>query len=165
MPHRTFIWFILPTALAMILFIGLPIVSSFFQSLHIENEQVLMEVENCDPFGCTTNVRVDVEATEKIEAENKKQQDELAKIIDKSKTTCKTLGFEEGTEKFSDCTLKLYTQEIDNKVALEVAKQKSSSSSTNSGTMIIYDPVRDRQNKIDKGMEMITGGCTLGKDC
>ena len=24
-----------------------------------------MEVENCDPFGCTTNVRVDVEATEK----------------------------------------------------------------------------------------------------
>ena len=102
---------------------------------------------------------------EKIEAENKKQQDELAKIIDKSKTTCKTLGFEEGTEKFSDCTLKLYTQEIDNKVALEVAKQKSSSSSTNSGTMIIYDPVRDRQNTIDKGMEMITGGCTLGKDC
>ena len=70
MPHRTFFWFILPTALAMILFIGLPIVSSFFQSLHIENEQVLMEVENCDPFGCTTNVRVDVEATEKIEAEN-----------------------------------------------------------------------------------------------
>ena len=45
MPHRTFFWFILPTALAMILFIGLPIVSSFFQSLHIENEQVLMEVE------------------------------------------------------------------------------------------------------------------------
>ena len=31
MPHRTFFWFILPTALAMILFIGLPIVSSFFQ--------------------------------------------------------------------------------------------------------------------------------------
>ena len=51
------------------------------------------------------------------------------------------------------------------KKALEVAKQKSSSGSSNSGTMIIYDPVRDRQNKIDKGMEMITGRCTLGKDC
>ena len=66
MPHKTFFWFFFPTGLAMILFIGLPIVSSFFQSLHIENQQILMEVENCDPFGCTTNVRVDVEATEKL---------------------------------------------------------------------------------------------------
>ena len=102
---------------------------------------------------------------EKKEAENKKEQNELAKMIDKAKNTCQTLGFEKGTDKFSDCTLKLYTQEVDNKVALEVAKQKSSSSSSNSGTMIIYDPVRDRQNKIDKGMEMITGRCTLGSDC
>ncbi len=70
MPHKTFFWFILPTGLAMLLFIGLPIVSSFFQSLHIETEQVLMEVENCDPFGCKTNVRVDVEATEKLKEEN-----------------------------------------------------------------------------------------------
>ena len=29
-----------------------------------------MEVENCDPFGCKTNVRVDVEATEKLSQEN-----------------------------------------------------------------------------------------------
>ena len=36
---KTFFWFILPLDLAMILFIGLPIVSSFFQ--YIENEQVL----------------------------------------------------------------------------------------------------------------------------
>ena len=70
MPHKTFFWFFFPTGLAMILFIGLPIVSSFFQSLHIENQQILMEVENCDPFGCTTNVRVDVEATEKLKEEN-----------------------------------------------------------------------------------------------
>ena len=70
MPHKTFFWFFFPTGFAMILFIGLPIVSSFFQSLHIENQQILMEVENCDPFGCTTNVRVDVEATEKLKEEN-----------------------------------------------------------------------------------------------
>jgi multiple sugar transport system permease protein len=70
MPHKTFFWFFFPTGLAMILFIGLPIVSSFFQSLHIENQQILMEVENCDPFGCTTNVRVDVEATEKLKEQN-----------------------------------------------------------------------------------------------
>jgi len=70
MPHKTFFWFFFPTGLAMILFIGLPIVSSFFQSLHIENQQILMEVENCDPFGCKTNVRVDVEATEKLKEQN-----------------------------------------------------------------------------------------------
>ena len=98
---------------------------------------------------------------EDIENEDKK----LAKIINDAKKTCKVLGFNENSEKFADCTLKLYSQEIDNKVALEVAKQKSSSSSSNSGTMVIYDPVRDRQNKIDKGMEMITGRCTLGTDC
>ena len=102
----------------------------------------------------------------KEEKKEKKEKIELAEIIDKAKTTCETLGFEKGTDKFSDCTLKLYTQEVDNKVAIEVAKQKSTSSgSSNSGTMVIYDPVRDRQNKIDKGMEMITGRCTLGTDC
>ena len=89
---------------------------------------------------------------------------ELASIINNSKNTCKTLGFEEGTEKFTECALKLYTQEVDNKVAIEVAKRKSSSSSS-SGTMTIYDPVRDRQNQIDKGMKMLSGGCTLGIDC
>jgi hypothetical protein len=102
---------------------------------------------------------------EKIKIDTEKEQNELAKMIDKAKITCQTLGFEKGTDKFSDCTLKLYTQEVDNKVALEVAKQKSSSSSSNSGTMVIYDPVRDRQNKIDRGMKMLGGKCTLGVDC
>jgi multiple sugar transport system permease protein len=54
MPHRTFFWFFFPSGLAMLMFIGLPIISSFFQSLHIEPEQILMEVEKCDPFVCKT---------------------------------------------------------------------------------------------------------------
>ena len=85
-------------------------------------------------------------------------------MINSAKSTCKTLGFEEGTDKFTDCALKLYTQEVENKVALKVAEQKVSSSSS-SGTMTIYDPVRDRQNQIDRGMKMLSGGCTLGIDC
>jgi hypothetical protein len=89
---------------------------------------------------------------------------ELASMINKAKNTCKTLGFEEGTEKFTDCSLKLYTQEVENKVALKVAEQKSSNTS-NSGTMTIYDPVRDSQKQIDRGMKMLSGGCTLGIDC
>ena len=47
----------------------------------------------------------------KKEKEEKKAADkekiELAEIIEKAKATCQTLGFEKGTDKFSDCTLKL----------------------------------------------------------
>jgi len=70
MPHKTFFWFFAPSGLAMILFIGLPIISSFFQSLHIETEQILVEVETCDPFGCEFEVQVDLEATELLRAES-----------------------------------------------------------------------------------------------
>jgi ABC-type sugar transport system permease subunit len=63
MPHRTFFWFILPSALAMLLFIAFPLVSVIVQSLHVAHEQVLIVSENCGPFGCTESTSVDVEAT------------------------------------------------------------------------------------------------------
>ena len=63
MPHRTFLWFILPSLTAMFLFIALPIVSVIVQSLFVAHEQVLVTVENCGPFGCTQETRVDREAT------------------------------------------------------------------------------------------------------
>jgi ABC-type sugar transport system permease subunit len=66
MPHRTFFWFILPSALAMIIFIALPIVSVIVQSLYIEHERVIVVSENCDPFGCKKDMRVDAAATEKL---------------------------------------------------------------------------------------------------
>lgn len=68
MKHRTFFWFILPSAIAMILFIALPVVSVFMQSLHVEHEQVLRTVENCGPFGCTEETVVDRVATEELRA-------------------------------------------------------------------------------------------------
>lgn len=69
MPHRTFIWFILPSLLAMLLFIAAPLVSVVIQSLHIEHEQVVITVENCGPFGCTEETMVDNEATAALRAE------------------------------------------------------------------------------------------------
>ena len=106
------------------------------------------------------------EAEERIvdnKPDSEKELIEMTEMINKAKNTCRSLGFEEGTDKFTDCSLKLYTQDVDNKVALKVSKQKSVSS--NSGVMTIYDPVRDRQNQIDRGMKMLSGGCTLGVDC
>jgi ABC-type sugar transport system permease subunit len=69
-PHRTFIAFILPSVVAMLLFIALPIISVTVQSLYVEHERVLVTVENCQPFGgCTTETRVDTEALDKLNAE------------------------------------------------------------------------------------------------
>ncbi|MEZ5789903.1 MAG: sugar ABC transporter permease [Nitratireductor sp.] len=69
MKHRTFIWFILPSAVAMLLFIAAPIVSVVFQSLYAPHEQVLVEVENCGPFGCTKSTSVDQNATQQLRDE------------------------------------------------------------------------------------------------
>lgn len=67
MTHRTFFWFILPSLAAMFLFIALPIVSVFIQSLYVEHEQVIVEVETCGPFNCVTEQQVDLEATRALE--------------------------------------------------------------------------------------------------
>jgi len=62
MGHKTFFWFMLPTCVAMILFIAIPIASIFIQSLYVEHQKPLIEMETCDPFGCKKEVGVDVEA-------------------------------------------------------------------------------------------------------
>lgn len=69
MPHRTFLMFIFPSILAMVLFITLPILSVVVQSVFVQHEAVLITVENCDPFGCSSQTRVDTEAMAKLEAE------------------------------------------------------------------------------------------------
>ena len=63
MKHRTFFWFILPTLSAMILFIALPIVSVFVQSLFVAHEQVLVVSESCGPFGGTATTSIDLVPT------------------------------------------------------------------------------------------------------
>lgn len=69
MPHRTFFVFIFPSILAMVLFITLPIVSVVVQSLFVQHEAILITVENCDPFGCSSQTRVDTEAMAKLQEE------------------------------------------------------------------------------------------------
>ena len=69
MKHRTFFWFVLPSVAAMVLFIALPIVSVAIQSLFVEHEQIMTEVENCGPFKCETVLAVDQEATQALRDE------------------------------------------------------------------------------------------------
>tara|TARA_B110000914_G_C15309996_1_gene375204 strand:- start:104 stop:694 length:591 start_codon:yes stop_codon:yes gene_type:complete len=89
---------------------------------------------------------------------------ELASMIDKAKDTCKNLGFKDGSEKFSDCSLKLYSQSV------ELAAEQNKTvvmqpQSSGSNTMTIYDPVRDSNALIRQGQRMMSGACTLGIDC
>ena len=76
MKHKTFFWFILPTFLAMLIFIFLPIISVVLQSVHTPHENVLITVENCDPFGCKKVTSIDHEATK-----NLNQSEPLGKFI------------------------------------------------------------------------------------
>ncbi|WP_170765752.1 carbohydrate ABC transporter permease [Ruegeria lacuscaerulensis] len=70
MRHKTFLWFFLPTGLAMLLFIAMPIVSVVTQSIFAPHPAVLLEVENCTPLiGCTTETTIDQEATAALRAE------------------------------------------------------------------------------------------------
>ncbi len=69
MPHRTFLMFILPSLVVMLLFIAMPIISIAYQSLFIEHEQVMIEVENSGPFGTTVEQVVDAEAMKLLREE------------------------------------------------------------------------------------------------
>jgi len=66
MKHKTFFWFFLPTALAMLLFIAMPIFSVLTQSVHTPHKAVLQTVENCGPFGCETSTTLNTEATQAL---------------------------------------------------------------------------------------------------
>jgi hypothetical protein len=85
---------------------------------------------------------------------------DIAETIQKAKDTCKSLGFKEGTEKFTDCSLKLYSQSLDlaAKQNQQVVIQNQGSSS---GTVKMFDVVRDRENSMRKAKGLIDGSCTL----
>jgi len=89
---------------------------------------------------------------------------ELASMVEDAKKTCKDLGFTEGTDKFTDCSLKLYTLSVESaaKNNQTVVMQPQSSGSN---TITIYDPVRDSNALINKGMRMINNQCTFGVNC
>ena len=69
MKHKRFIAFMAPSLIVMLLFIALPIVSVAYQSLFVEHEQVLVEVENCGPFGCTTETSIDTDSMAQLREE------------------------------------------------------------------------------------------------
>ena len=91
----------------------------------------------------------------------------LADMVADARKICKVLGFEDGSEKFADCTLKLYTQKVDELVASRQAAYTTTQGQTTtqgsgSNVMTIYDPVRDSNALFKRGQGLINGTCTLG---
>ncbi len=66
MKHGTFLTFVAPSLLAMILLIVFPVVSVIIQSFHAQHEQVIEMVESCGPFGCSETATINQEATEAL---------------------------------------------------------------------------------------------------
>lgn len=69
MPHRTFFFFMLPSSLAMVLFIFVPIVSVLYQSFWQPLPPIMGEVETCLSLllgGCSTEYQV-IEIPEGVE--------------------------------------------------------------------------------------------------
>ncbi len=66
MKHKTFVQFFWPTATVMVLFIALPIMSVLLQAVYAPHGQVIVETENCTPFGCTKSTTIDQAATRAI---------------------------------------------------------------------------------------------------
>jgi ABC-type sugar transport system permease subunit len=69
MKHKPFFWFVLPSAVAMMLFIFFPIISVLIQSVHVDHQQVIVSVESCDVFGCKESTAIDQDATAALKAE------------------------------------------------------------------------------------------------
>ena len=84
-------------------------------------------------------------------AQQQKEDKKFAKI-EQYKTTCAALGFELGTNKFADCTLKLFV--ADNKETTQVVQ-----SSSGTQEVIIRDPDREQRIRLRKFNDRISGKC------
>ena len=92
-----------------------------------------------------------------------KNKVEITTMLSDAKSTCKSLGFKEGTNEFSNCSLKLYSQSME--LAAKQNQQVVIQGGSGSNVMTIYDPVRDSNALMEKGQKMLSGRCTLGIDC
>ena len=82
----------------------------------------------------------------------KGQEDKKFAKIEEYKKTCSAIGFELGTDKFADCTLKLFV--ADNKETTQIVQ-----SSSGVQEMIIYDPDREHRINMKKWNDNLTGKC------
>ena len=114
------------------------IISSALDTLFDNEIEKIVWNEEVDKFEKTLKPEDIIEGIKfksNLKKKEEKEEDKISSMIERAKSTCKELGFkEEETEKFNDCKLKLYTQEV----AAEAAK----STNQGQGQTIIVGPSR-----------------------
>ena len=88
------------------------------------------------------------------EVAQKEQEDNKFAKIEEYKKTCSAIGFELGTDKFADCTLKLYV--ADNKETTQIVQ-----SSSGAQEIIIRDPDRERRIGTKAFSDFVNGKCQI----
>jgi len=126
----------------------------FKTKMHIQT--ILYSKINDDPFDFknidgTGATFVSKPKTAEEVAQQQKEDKKFAKI-EGYKKTCSAIGFELGTDKFADCTLKLFV--ADNKETTQIVQ-----SSSGVQEMIIYDPDREHRINMKKWNDNLTGKC------
>ena len=111
------------------------------------------------PYFCSAKVlNVSPISGDKLVWTNFNPNSEISKKnnISEAKSTCKDLGLAPGSNKYIDCTINLSAAYIQ-------AQQQTivQASSGSSGSMTIYDPVRDSENAMRRGMALVNGTCTV----
>jgi len=82
------------------------------------------------------------------------KEDKKFEKIEQYKTTCAVLGFELGTDKFADCTLKLFV--ADNKETTQIVQ-----SSSGVQEIIIRDPAREHRIQTKRWNDLLHGRCSI----
>lgn len=126
-----------------------------------EQKQAQMKVKKMKQSQ-QTEINTNEEVRNRLDAFVKQKKEiELEKMIKEARSTCKSLGFREGTEKYLDCGLKIYSLNVE--IAAE--NNKPVVKGFGSDTVTIYDPVRDSNALMRQGQRMLSGACTLGVNC
>ena len=89
----------------------------------------------------------------KTDPQKEKELEKFAKI-EEYKKTCSAIGFELGTDKFTDCTLKLFV--ADNKETTQIVQ-----SSSGAQEIIIRDPDRERRIGTKAFSDFVNGKCQI----
>ncbi|ALM54334.1 carbohydrate ABC transporter permease [Halomonas huangheensis] len=123
MTHRSFFSFMLPSLLAMFLFIVLPTGSIVVQSFYTEHDKVLSLAEDCGPFGCEQTTHIDVEATENlIEEAPLGKFNGLGTYLDRGHLAVDELGtIFESTESIGETVSRIYNLPFYKALAFTIA--------------------------------------------
>ena len=119
-------------------------------------------IKTVDEYNKKVELKNNKKEADKESKEKKDKEIKISKMIEESKIACRLSGLEEGTDKFIDCTIKLYSQKVE--LAAEKKQMIISSGtllSSESNSVTIYDPVRDNKALIKRGQGLLTGSCTV----